>query len=237
MYVPASKRIDSIAKRLGQLMKPHGFKRRGRKYNRVLRSGEAIDAAQCFNLQGSQGNFGATGRFCVNLGVWFPPLSRALKQMKRWDAGDDPEKLSPHQCNFNLRIDDLVPKKREEWWPKELVPQRDSWFEVGPEHDLEGLTESLARVFESYVIPWFAERGSIEAVALGLTPTNDEQRVIALKLMGNGQEANALFASQKNQAAEEVSDIRPSNASPGPRSDASSAPGAPGQSPRSRLRS
>jgi hypothetical protein len=39
------------------------------------------------------------------------------------------------------------------------------------------------------LLPWFAERASIEALALGLEPTNDVQRVVALALLGRKEEA------------------------------------------------
>lgn len=196
---PAGKQIDFVAKRLAEVVKPAAFKRAARRFNRVLRSASAIDTAQCFNLQGSQGNLGSEGRFCVNLGVWFPELSAVLRQLKRWQPTLAPDKLGPHHCHIYLRLDSVVPPAREDWWPAELVPGRDSWFHVGPGRDLRALADSLARVFETSVLPWFSERASLEAVALGLPPTTAEQRAIALGVLGKPTEAREVYASGKRE--------------------------------------
>ena len=192
---PAGKQIDYVAKRLAQLLKPHAFTRTSRRFNRLLTSGGVIDAAQSFNLQGSQGNFGSTGRFCINLGVWFEPLADAMKQMGRWQTSKAPETLAPHEGHLNLRVHKIVPAVREAWWPAELVPDRDSWFPVGPEHELVPLADAVVRVVETYVLPWFAARGSIEAVALGLSPAGEDDRAIALGALSRGAEARAFYAT------------------------------------------
>ena len=152
---------------------------------------------QVFNLQGSQWNQGSSGRFCVNVGVYFAQLEGTVKRFKRTT---EHEKLQPYHCHFYLRLHDVVPSKREPWWPAQLTPGQDAWFEVGPEHELLALGDSLCRVVESYLLPWFAERASVEALALGLAPTDIEQRAVALALLGRKEEARQHAASSRDAA-------------------------------------
>lgn len=188
---PVAKQIDYVGKRLAQLLKPHQFTRTSRTFRRELLSGKKVDVVQVFNLQGSKWNQGNGGEFCINVGVYFAPLKGTHSRFKAWTTLD---KLQPHHCHFNLRIHELVPKKREAWWPDDLTPGRDSWFKVGPKLDLLALGDSLSRVVETYLLPWFGDRASIEALALGLNPTNDLQRAVALSLLGRKDEARELAA-------------------------------------------
>jgi hypothetical protein len=183
---PVAKQIDYVGKRLAQLLKPHQFARTSRVFRRPILTGKKLDVLQVFNLQGSKWNQGSGGEFCINVGVYFAPLRGTLKQFKPWG---EVEELEPHECHYNLRIHELVPKKREAWWPNDLTPGRDSWFHVGPKLDLLGLGDSLCRVVETYLLPWFADRASIESLALGLSPTTDVQRAVALALVGRREEA------------------------------------------------
>lgn len=189
---PVAKKIDYVAKRLAQLLKPHQFTRKSRTFRRTILSGKKVDVLQVFNLQGSKWNQGSEGEFCINVGVYFAPLNGTLKRLQPWGAV---EALQPHDCHFNLRIHELVPKKRAPWWPGELIPGRDSWFKVGPKLDLLGLGDSLCRVVETHLLPWFAERASIEALALGTPPATDVHRAVALALLGRRDEARQHAAA------------------------------------------
>lgn len=189
---PVAKQVDYVGKRLGQLLKPHQFTRASRTFRRELLSGKKVDVVQVFNLQGSKWNMGNEGEFCINVGVCFVQLDGTLTRLKPSSPLD---KLQPHHCHFNLRIHELVPKKKESWWPAELTPGRDSWFKVGPKVGLLALGDSLCQVVESYLLPWFAERASIESLALGVPPATDVHRAVALALLGRKDEARQHAAA------------------------------------------
>lgn len=189
---PAAKKIDYVGKRLAQLLKPHQFTRTSRVFRRPILSGKQVEAVNVFNLQGSKWNLGGEGKFCINVGVFFAQLEGTLPRFNTRVAFD---KLFPHNCHLGARIHEVVPRSREPWWPEELKPGQDSWFEVGAKVDVLALGDSLCRVVESDLLPWFGERSSIEALALGLAPTDDVQRAVALALLGRRSEALAHASS------------------------------------------
>ena len=106
---------------------------------------------QVFNLQASSWNRGSQGEFCINVGVFFVPLSRTLKRFKAWAPLG---KLQPHQCHLNLRIHELVPHSTEQ--------QRVTWSHATTSF-------ALFQAAAAYGFSWiFAQTGGDYLVLFGL---------------------------------------------------------------------
>ena len=124
--------IDAVIRGgLAPLMKREGFKKSGRNFLKVDSESVAV-----LNVQASTSNLGATGKFTINLGRYFPSVARAV---------GEPEFEGPpkeYDCTVRLRIGHLLPKNLDHWWT------------VGPETNIEQLALDIARVVEDVGLPW-----------------------------------------------------------------------------------
>jgi hypothetical protein len=131
------KAIDTVIRGgLAPLMKREGFKKSGRNFLKVDAESVAV-----LNIQASRSNLGATGKFTINLGRYFPSVARA--------AGK-PELQGPpkeYECTVSLRIGHLLPENLDYWW------------EVGLETNIEQLAVDVARAVEDVGLPWLRRRG------------------------------------------------------------------------------
>lgn len=135
-----SKRIDEIVKvRLAPLLKAHGFKKKARNFYR-----ECEDRVELINVQASQFNAGAEGQFTVNVGVYFPAISEIT------DA--PPVKGIPkeYDCTARERIGFLSSENKDTWWS------------VDNNVDLNKIGNDLASSVETLCLPWLAKVESLE---------------------------------------------------------------------------
>jgi len=134
--------IDAVIRDgLAPLMKRAGFKRSGRNFLKVDSESIAV-----LNVQASLSNVGATGKFTINLGRYFPSVARAV--------GDpDPPCLpKEYNCHLRQRIGHLLPKKLDHWW------------EIDPETNLWLLAGDVARAVESAGLPWLERMQHLRAL-------------------------------------------------------------------------
>ncbi len=126
------KAIDAVIRcGLAPLMKRAGFKKSGRNFLKVDSESVAV-----LNVQASTSNLGATGKFTINLGRYFPSVARAV--------GDPDLQGSPkeYDCQVRERIGFLFPEKLDHWW------------EVGPETNFEQLAVAVVLAVEDVGLPW-----------------------------------------------------------------------------------
>ncbi len=112
-------------------MKREEFKRSGRNFLRVDAESVAV-----LNVQASRSNLGATGKFTVNLGRYFPSVARAVGDPDFQGA------LKEYDCQVRERIGFLLPNKLDHWW------------EIGPQTNIERLAVDVARAVEDVGLLW-----------------------------------------------------------------------------------
>ncbi|MFN3446516.1 MAG: DUF4304 domain-containing protein [Bacteroidia bacterium] len=109
--------LDSIQKEIFQFLKPLGFKRKGRTFNRQREDG----IYQVINIQSGRYEFGDKhvipgfrgnlyGKFTVNLGIMVREIYELESHNKPKDIYQD------HDCQIRERLPHLT-IKQDHWWP------------------------------------------------------------------------------------------------------------------------
>lgn len=135
-----TKKIRQIADRgITPTLKNAGFHRRGADFSRKY--GEAL---QVVSLQLSSWNTNELGRFTLNIGVHFTRVATLL-------FGKDPMPPNPREssCLLRGRVGLLMPEQNDHWWS------------VTPETNGEAVSDELAGVCSSYVLPWLEQFKSV----------------------------------------------------------------------------
>lgn len=128
-----AKVIDSIVKdALVKPLKADGYCKKGRNFHLVKES-----STRAVNVQASQGNFGDSGRFTLNLGVYLPAVAALLGHEVQ--KGSYPRES---ECTIRERIGALMPNGRDAWW------------EIGSETDLSVLTAEVQGAWLRHGKPW-----------------------------------------------------------------------------------
>ena len=128
-----TKRIRQIVDRgLGPTLRNAGFHRHGADFSRKY--GEALHV---INFQLSQWNTTELGKFTLNIGVHFTSVAALL-------YGKDPMPANPKEsrCLLTARVGLLMPDQKDHWWS------------VTSETNSDSVSEELATVCSSYVLPW-----------------------------------------------------------------------------------
>ena len=148
------------------LMKREGFKKSGRNFLKVDAESIAV-----LNVQASMSNFGATGKFTINLGRYFSSVARAM--------GDPDLRGSPkeYNCHLRQRIGHLLPKKLDHWW------------EIDPETNLWQLAGDVARAIETAGLPWLQRMGHLRALKRTLNGFPSLRLASVLLLLGEKAQA------------------------------------------------
>lgn len=163
------KKIDALAKALGDLLRPLGWRRRNRVFSRVGGEGPhryllAID------LQGDKWNMGRAGKFTVNLAVRFPEITRLTSQLpgQEWQADvvETPDTALGPSGGLHGRLGATLPKTAEDWWLPEFSSERsDLWIHIAAEADLDRIANALTRAVRDYALPWLDQRSSLAALS------------------------------------------------------------------------
>jgi len=145
-YVAA---LDSIQQELTAYLKPLGFRKRGRTYNRCVGDG----LVQALNLQMGQYPIGdcviqglresSYGRFAVNLGIALPAVP-ALEFDRPL-----PSFVQEYQCHIRIRLSQLAFKE-------------DVWFDL--DHLVDRTAKDLVRHMDVKGIPFLERFESYSAV-------------------------------------------------------------------------
>ena len=177
-----SKRIDRIARQaIAPILKPLGFRKTGRNWRRATAHG-----VQIVNLQASSWNAPTSGRFTVNLAVYFPAEAELADSVT---AGRSAPTHS--HCIVQERIGLLMPEGADHWW------------EVGCDEDEVEAGGEAAAAVARYGLPWL-EAHSDPAIARQWTESKRLlfwSAVFALRA-GDSRAASDLLASALNAATD-----------------------------------
>ena len=124
-------------------LKPAGFRRQGRTWNRAVN-----DVVHVINVQGSGSNYGDVGQFTINMGVYVPSAHQYL-----WNF---PQKqfVTESLCIIRQR-------------PAQLAYGRDHWWSFDSTTDLAQLGNDVRSVIVTHALPFLAPLDSITAVLAG----------------------------------------------------------------------
>jgi Domain of unknown function (DUF4304) len=146
---PYVKALDSIQKALTGFLKPLGFKKKGRTYNRNVQDG----LVQAVNLQMGQYPIGDYvipglreshyGRFTVNLGVALPAV-RAIESGREFPAF-----VQEYECDIRERL-------------TRLAFHEDAWFDL--DHLVDKTASDITKYMDSLGVPFLEEFESYESV-------------------------------------------------------------------------
>ena len=137
-----SKKIDEIIKAgIAPLLKAHGFKKKARNFYRSF-----DDRIDVINVQASQYNEGAKGRFTINLGVYFPAIAEITEAI--------PVKGMPkeYNCTVRERIGGVLDNRQDIWWS------------VDETTNLNEVSIELATKVEGFCLPWLESMASLDNV-------------------------------------------------------------------------
>jgi hypothetical protein len=163
--------IDAVIRGgLAPLMKREGFKKSGRNFLKVDSESVAV-----LNVQASTSNLGATGKFTINLGRYFPSVARAV--------GDPDLQGRPkeYDCHLRQRIGFLLPKKLDHWW------------EIGPETHIEQLAVDVTRVVEGVGLPWLRRVHDLHSLKTELEGFPSIKLASVLLLLGERAQAESCL--------------------------------------------
>ncbi len=140
------KRIDeTIRLGLAPLLKQQGFSKSGRTFHRLTGV-----VWQVVNVQASQGNSDASGKFTINVGVYVPEVAVLAGQAPI--AGKPKE----YECTVRERIGTLMPGGADHWWV--LLPST----------DLAVVATSVTQAVTAYGLPWLDAHASVQQVTQAL---------------------------------------------------------------------
>lgn len=136
-----SQKIDhAIRIGLHPTLKQAGFSKSSRTFRRTL-----TNCIQITNVQGSWTNQGDQGRFTINLAVYFP---EAVKLEGIFQITDRPLESD---CLVRQRIGHLMPIQKDYWW------------EVDSNSNLEEIAVDIAVAWNDYGKPWLEKLSTPEA--------------------------------------------------------------------------
>jgi hypothetical protein len=119
-----SARVDEIQAALHAWLKPKGFRKQGRTFNRTTDDGlvqvinvqmGASDPPGTVYIPGLRENL--YGWFTVNLGVYVPEVARFH------GGGEAKRVVNEAHCCVRSRLGNLAPEKKELWWRNEAVAE------------------------------------------------------------------------------------------------------------------
>jgi len=131
-----TKKIRQIVDRgLGPCLTSASFHKHGADFSRKY--GEALHV---IDFQLNKWNTNELGKFTLNIGAHFTSVAALL-------FGTDPMPVNPKEsrCLLRARVGLLMPEHRDHWWS------------VTSETDGDSMSEELATVCSSYVLPWLEQ--------------------------------------------------------------------------------
>ena len=179
--------LDLVQTQVTGLVRPLGFKKTGRTYNRASPEG----LVQVINLQiirpdpvpppqRAAGELTApSDRFTVNLGVWIPEVSDYHRMHPRAKT------VQEYDCQVRTRLGTLTPQRSDLWWPLD-----DRWPAAAAE---------VVRLLQELALPWlerFGTRDGVVALWIDQAPDARIVRAIIQAKRGHDDEARALLAEQ-----------------------------------------
>jgi hypothetical protein len=178
-----AEKIDAVVKAaISPLLRQRSFKGKGRTFHRA-----AGDVIQVVNVQASADNLGSSGRFTLNLGLYFPQVEKLV----------DPERVQrrakEYECTVRVRIS------------KALGSTADLWWRIEADTNLQALGDEVAQVLATAGLPWLDANSDL-SVAVGVLSRdpNPVPRVAALLTLGRRDEAARILATAINSGGPAV---------------------------------
>ena len=203
-----AKALDELQSGLRVVLKVHGFRARGRTFNRPKPDG-LIDVVNlqmgAFDPPGTQPILpyrpNLYGRFTVNLGVYVPEAESLLTPLEhRMNAGPrdaplepwrPPEFVQEYRCHVRRRLGELASETGDRWWTIQSDPT---------------LLADLQARLERDALPFFERFGSRDRILGELgrgQPTQESPPRILCALVhfarGERTEARALLQRQADE--------------------------------------
>lgn len=133
--------IDEIVKLaiLPQLRR-NAFKGSGRNFHQL----DSAGTYRILNIQASISNSGDTGKFTINLGIFFPEFARL--------SGIPPKSKIPAEadCTVRRRIGQIMPE------------QGDAWWQISPEINVAETSASVKAAVGEHALPWLLADWSVD---------------------------------------------------------------------------
>lgn len=174
--------IDEVIK-LGfaDLLKAHGFKKSGRNWHRADGENWLI-----VNVQASSGNFGVSGKFTINLGIYMAAVASL--------AGERAISGKPKEMNSTIRERLGV-----------LAYGRDHWWAIEPGLPLNSVSDDISQKMASFGLPWLESHCDVSRVAAFLRDSPSLLSASAVLLTGDKEEAARRIrdATEHRPAAKE----------------------------------
>ena len=179
-----SEHLDLVQTQFTGLLRPLGFRKVGRIYNRTLPEG----LVQVVNLQiwrpdpvpptlTSPGISAGHDRFTVNLGVWIPEVSDYHLLRPRTKT------IHEYDCQVRARLGEFATPPTDVWWSLD-----DSW------HDSAAAALAL---LEAAGLPWLEKFGTRDGIVSGWDRASDARIVVAIEAKrGRAEAARRLLAEQ-----------------------------------------
>ena len=177
--------LDLVQTQFTGLLRPLGFRKAGRTYNRPSSEG----LVQVISLQiwrpdpvppglASSQTQGSHDKFTVNLGVWIPEVADHHLVPPRTKT------IQEYDCQVRARLGQFVDTPTDLWWPL-----NESW----PDAAAAALT-----LLESKGLPWLETFATRDGIVTGWSRATDARIVIAIieAKRGQAQRARQLLAEQ-----------------------------------------
>lgn len=199
---PCGKKIDHVARAVGQALAPHGFKRKGRRL--VAERGSGDERHRCMlQLESGKWNSGSWGTFHVTLGVVYPALIPLKAREAGWDWMlrhlDDPD-IGFAQAKERLGcLQSALPEGDALARP----PHSDE-YEIGRQTDLDALAAQVAQAALRLGLPWFDAFGRLRALADfegSLLECDVAHRIMAAVLLGDVARAQQVLSERRERYA------------------------------------
>lgn len=137
-----TKKIREITDvRVGRMLRSKGFHRHSTHFAREL-----DESLHIVNIQSSQWNTQASGKFTLNVGVHFPKVAKLI-----YGANPMPKAPKEYHCLLRARIGFLMPEVRDHWWT------------VTSETNISEMSKEVIRAIEDFVLPWLENFRTIGA--------------------------------------------------------------------------
>lgn len=166
-----AKRIDAIIKEgLAPLLKKEGFKKKARNFYRELEN-----RIELINIQASKWNEGDEGQFTVNVGVYYPEISKIT------DALPVSGMPREYDCTIRERIGLLTPENKDRWW------------EIDSTSNDSEVSANVANQVQELCLPWLEKMSSLDAVKSAIANNNRAFVASGIALFQNNRVEAAAY--------------------------------------------
>jgi hypothetical protein len=167
-----AKRIDEVIQLgLARELQAEGYRKKGRFFREA-----SLEGIRVIQVQASRDNHGGTGKFTINIGVYFAEIRALLSGRPH----------VPEPTDQDVAVGVRVPY---------LIHGQDRWWSISDNTDLAVLATEVARAHVSLARPWLAQRSTLE----GFLEAPDRgflHRAAAAMALGDRDRARTLLSKE-----------------------------------------